>query len=303
MRALKHFSAIATCIVALCVADVAGAAGSYVDDSAQVFKPETIAAVNARDAQLYTRTGKAITVVTVRTTGGVDVQAAAIAEARKRELNGALIYIARDDKKLSIAYGANTAALFPPALQASIKQALRASFRQGDFDNGLITAVDAISGIMAGGASGGHGPSLPQPQGSPQPSGPLGIGWLWWVLIAIVAFFSIRAMLRRPAGPPATMPPGEGPPGSGPGYQSGGAGGFIPSLLGGAAGAYIGSELADRNRDRGDSGAASAGAIQPSSPESPAPDAGQGFSDSGGSGDFSGGGDSGGGGGDSGGGW
>jgi uncharacterized membrane protein YgcG len=177
-------------------------AGVYVYDGAQMLKPETVAAINARDAQLQARTGKAITVVTVKTTGGVPVQTAATGEARKRGLNGALIYIARDDKQLFIAYSPNTAAVFQPVLQSSIKQALHMSISKGDYDNGSITAVDAISSVIAAGASGGHGPTLPQAQGPARAtsSGPLGVGWLWWVVIAVVVIFILRVLLRRPAG-------------------------------------------------------------------------------------------------------
>lgn len=304
MRALA-FVAAPACAALLFAAQSNAAAGTYVQDGAHMLKPETVAAIEARDAQLQERSGKAVTVVTVMTTGGLPIETVAAGEARELRLNGALIYVARADRQLSISYGANTAMLFPPALQTSIKQALRSSFRQGDYDNGMITAVDAISGVIVGGASGGHGPALPPVQTSqPAPTGIFGIGWLWWVVIAIVVIFIVRVMFRRPSGSPMGSS-GAAPPGtSGSGVstpQSGGSGSFIPSLLGGAAGAYIGSELADRNR--GDAATPLAGAEQ-ANPESASPDAGQGFSDSGGSGDFSGsdsaGGDTGG---DSGGGW
>jgi len=298
-RAIAASSLLAGLLFLVAVA--AAQAATYVDDSAGMFKPETISAIEARDASLQSRTGKAVTVITVKTTNGEPVNAAATTEARKRALNGALIYIARDDRQLSISYGANTAALFPPALQTSIKQALRASFRQGNYDDGILTAVDSISGVIASGASGGHGPQMPAQSGQPARSS--GIGWIWWVLVLIVGFFIIRALTRRPSMPPGAAAGGQ-PTGYGPGGvppQSSGSG-FFPSLLGGAAGAYIGSELADRDRDRGDVSGATGAAASPPIESDSSSDAGQGFSDSGGSGDFSGG-DSGGGGGDSGGGW
>jgi len=298
-RAVAASSLLAGLLL-IAAAATARAAASYVDDGAGMLKPETISAIEARDSTLQSRTGKAVTVITVKTTNGEPVQAAAAAEARKRSLNGALIYIARDDKQLSISYGANTAALFPPALQTSIKQALRASFRQGNYDDGVLTAVDSISGVIGSGASGGHGPQLvTAPAKSPTGSS---ASWLWWVIIAIVVIFVLRAMTRRPALPQGAALGGQ-QPGYGPGVapsQPGGSG-FFPSLLGGAAGAYIGSELADRNRDRGDASGAAAAGAQPIESDSGS-DAGQGFTDSGGSGDF-GGGDAGGGGGDSGGSW
>ena len=198
-RALAVTSLSAAMLLLAATARIAAAAG-FVDDGARMLKPETVSAINDRDAQLKARTCKAVTVVTVKTTNGVPVQAAAAAEARKRSLNGALIYIAFDKKQVSISYAADTAALFPPALQTSIKQALGDSFRTGGYDDGVITAVDSISGVIAGGPSGGHGPQMPAPVTQPAPqSGPFGIGWIWWVLIAIVVILIARGLARRPA--------------------------------------------------------------------------------------------------------
>jgi uncharacterized protein len=207
-RAAVAFSPLVSALILIVAvpaiaADALPAATNYVDDAAQVFKPATAAATNARDAQLQTRTGKAVTVITVKSTNGTPLQTAAAAAARARSLNGALIYIARDDKQLSISYAANTVGLFPPALQTSIKQALQSSFRAGNFDDGIITAVDSISGVIVGGPSGGHGPQMqPVTPRQGQPSGPFGIGWLWWVMIAIVVIFIARGLAQRPATPP-----------------------------------------------------------------------------------------------------
>lgn len=201
MASLRLFAASLLAAGSLAtVVDTARSAGVYVDDSAQMFKPETIAAVNARDVQLQARTGAAVTVVTVKTTGGVPVQTAASREAHKRAMKGALIYIARDDQRVSIEYDASTEKLFQPALQSSIEQTLQGTTRMGIRDDGLIAAVDAISAVIAGGASGGHGPALPAQAPQTPSSGPLGIGLLWWVVIAIVAIFIVRLLLRRSTG-------------------------------------------------------------------------------------------------------
>jgi uncharacterized membrane protein YgcG len=181
--------------------NAASAAGGYVDDAAHMLKPETILAIEARDAQLQAHTGEAVTVITVQTTSGVPVKAAASAVTLKHAPSGVLIYVSRDDQQPYVVYGANVATLFSPALQTSIEQALRLALRQGDYDDGLIAAVDAIAAVIAGGASGAHGPSLPAPQSPAQASsGPLGVGWLWWLVIAIVVVFIVRVAFRRPAG-------------------------------------------------------------------------------------------------------
>jgi uncharacterized protein len=298
-------SAAAMLAALACVFVTASAAGEYVFDGAHMLKPETIAGVNARVDQLQAQSGKTVTVITVDTTGGVPVQDAAAKEAQVRHLNGAIIYIARKDRQLSIAYGARTSEMFPEAIQTSIKQAMRASFRAGEYDAGVTTGVNAISDIIAQGQSGGHGAPLTQPvQRAPAPAqSGSDRGWLWWLVLLVVGFLLIRMLFRprAPTMPPGQYPPGQSPPGtSPPGAQSGGMGSFVPGLLGGAAGAYLGSELANRNRD--DGGSAGATPIIESGSGSAAPDDGGGFSDAGGGGDF-GGGDAGGGGGDGGGGW
>ncbi|HEV2909423.1 MAG TPA: TPM domain-containing protein [Candidatus Eremiobacteraceae bacterium] len=288
---------------ALCGRTALAVASKYVDDGAAMFGADAIARVTAIDDSLQRRTGKTVTVVTVKTTSGVAIQEAAAREAKARHLNGAIIYAARDDRQLAIAYGAKTSELFSPALQTSIKQALRAAFRAGDYDGGLVTAVSAIADVIEGGASGGHGPA-PQSVSAVQQrwnSTGYDTSFIWWVLGGIAAILIVRGLiLRRPpqrlfesgtVQPASAAPqtgavqPGTQPAGSPP--QSSGSG-FIPSLLGGAAGGFIGSELA------------SSGHQQPAPETTPAPepaadspssgsDDGGGFTDSGGSGDFSGG--------------
>jgi len=268
-----------------------------------MFGADAIARVTAIDDSLQRRTGKTVTVVTVKTTNGVAVQEAAASEAKARHLNGAIIYAARDDRQLAIAYGAKTSELFSPALQTSIKQALRAAFRAGDYDGGLVTVVSAIADVIEGGASGGHGPAPQSVNAAQQRWNSTGydISWIWWVLGGIAVILIVRGLiLRRPpqrlfesgaaqtpgaapqtgAAQPGTQPSGDPPQSS--------SSGFIPSLLGGAAGGFIGSELANSGRERSEPDTGNAREPTPDSPSSGSDD-GAGFTDAGGSGDFSGG--------------
>ena len=73
-----------------------------------MFGADAIARVTAIDDSLQRRTGKTVTVVTVKTTNGVPVQEAAANEAKARHLNGAIIYAARDDRQFAVAYAAKT---------------------------------------------------------------------------------------------------------------------------------------------------------------------------------------------------
>jgi uncharacterized membrane protein YgcG len=162
----------------------ARAATGDVQDRAAMFGADTISRVNAIDAQLVRRTGRSVTVVSVTALRGTPMQDAAAREAARRHLKGVLIYAARDPKLVSIVYDSSTQTLFAPALQTSVEQALRTSFQAGDFDTGLVTAVSAIADVIAGGASGGHGPAPQQVRAAQQrgPAGGMDVSWLWWVL-------------------------------------------------------------------------------------------------------------------------
>lgn len=290
-------------------------ASPYVQDNAKMFSAETISKIEAQSQKLDADLGKTVTVVTVDSINGAPIDQAAAAEAKAQALNGAIIYIAKDDRRLSIAYGPNTIRIFPPSVQQSIKQDLRSAFRRGDFDGGIVQAVNRIAGVME---SGGRAAAARAPAEQPAPAANLpaqdrqgnsggGVSWMWWVVGIIVLILILRAVGRRqqaqaPPGqqyPPGAYPPGSYPPGGYPPGAGGGGSGFLPGLLGGAAGAFVGSELA-QGFNRGNQGQSGVGADPAAAAPDPgagwqADDAGGGFTDSGGGGDF-GGGDAGGGG-------
>lgn len=279
----------------------ARAAVDVVRDDAHLFASQTLTEIEAKNNELRSASGKQIAVVTTPSTNGTPINEAAVREAQTLGLNGAIIYIAKDDHQLSIAYGARTKAAFPPAVQETIKGDLRAAFRKGQYDAGITAAVGAIASRMA----------LNPAQADRTTGGP-NMSWIWWVVALGLVFLLLRSFARRSGvasgGAPGAQPPGYRPgaiPGAYP-PGSGGMGGFIPGLLGGAAGAFIGNELANAGRGSAGIDPAAAAVDQPAADYSGS-DAGGGFADAGGSGDFGGGGDlSGGdfgGGGDGGGGW
>lgn len=281
-------------------------ASPYVQDNAKMFSPDAIAKIEAQSQKLDADLGKAVTVVTVDSTNGVPIEQAAAREAKVQSLNGAIVYIAKNDRKLSIAYGPNTARIFPPSLQESIKGDLRSAFRRGDFDGGIVTAVNRIAGVMESGGAASGARAQPQPlpasnlpaQDGRSDSG--SVSWIWWVAGIIALILILRAFAnRQTAQAPAGYPPGQQyPPGAYPPGYAGGGGGFLSGLLGGAAGGFIGSEIAQGlNRGgQGQGGFADPAAAAPDPGAGwQADDAGGGFTDVGGGGDFGGGGDGGGG--------
>ncbi|MDQ2817883.1 MAG: TPM domain-containing protein [Candidatus Eremiobacteraeota bacterium] len=305
-------------LVAPLAALLIGAANSqvqYVRDDAGMLSPQTIAAIEAKDRQLAATSGKYVQVVTEATTNGTPVTQAAADTARQLGVNGAIIYVAKDDRKFAVAYGRYTQAAFSPATQTAIKDDMSAAFRSGDFDGGISGAVNAIADRMQSlPAAVGNRPqpaALPAAAGGAQApaadsgQGAGGIPLIWWIIGLGALFLILRSFARRSAAPmagPMAGGPGRYPtPSTGYGGGFGGGGGFMSGLLGGAVGGFLGNELAGGMRGPGQ------GAIDPAA-AAPDPgsgwtgnDAGGGFMDSGGGGDF-GGGDVGGGG-DSGGSW
>lgn len=309
------------------------AARDFVQDQAGMFSAQTVAALNARISSFNTQTGKEIVVLTTPSLGGATLTSAASAAFSQQNVNGVLIFVARDDRRDIIVpdrAGAQ-AGWFTPDVLRSIRTSMEAQFRSENYDAGITGAVDAILNVYRAhlGALQQRGSSAVPMARSNTQFGGIHISMFWWIIIAIVAFLILRSILRAfsmpryyggAPGAPGTpgAPPAGGPgyaPGYGPGYGYGygGGGSFWSGLLGGLGGAWLGNELF-----RG-----GGGGIAPTQAGQLPPDAGGGWggSDSGGwqsdagqadlggasSGDWSGGGfgggDFGGGGGDTGGGW
>ena len=288
---------------------------SYVQDGAGIFSSATISSLNAEIGSFSAATGKEVVVVTVPSLNGTALSAAAESAFAQQSVNGVLIFIAKAEHSDYIVGDRAAHQIFPPGAIAHVRDAMNASFRQGDFDGGVTNAINLIldtyrSHPASGARSVPYGaPSVPA--ANPGTQGGLHVGFLWWILIIIAIFWVVRAVLRS-AGGNARPGPGYGGPGPGYGGPGGygyggggfGGGGFWSGLLGGLGGAFLGNELFGQHNQNtigtagtfGEPGAANtdSGAYQP--------DAGQ--PDMGGA---SGGswGDSGGGwgGGDSGGGW
>jgi uncharacterized membrane protein YgcG len=237
------------------------AARDFVQDQAGMFSAATVAQLNTRIGNFNAQTGKEIVVLTTPSLGGATLQTAAQSAFSQQNVNGVLIFIARDDRKDIIVpdtAGAQ-AGWFSPDVLRSIRTAMESQFRSENYDAGISGAVDAILNIYRAHVGSLQpraptGATLPAPSGAQ--TGGIHISMFWWVLIAIVAFLVLRSILRAfsaprysgappvaPGAPPAPGGPGYGP---GPGYGYGGYGGggsFWSGLLGGLGGAWLGNEL------------------------------------------------------------
>jgi len=303
------------------------AARDFVQDQAGMFSSATVASLNDRIANFNAQTGKEIVVLTTPSLGGAALQSAAGAAFAQQNVNGVLIYIARDDRRDIIVpdrSGAQ-AGWFTPDVLRSIRTSMEAQFKTENYDAGITSAVDAVLNIYRAhvGSLRAPGTNLAVPAAAAPATGGSHISMFWWIIIGVVVFLVLRSILRAmaapryyggaPGAPPGAAPPGG--PGYGPGYGYGGFGGggsFWSGLLGGLGGAWLGNELF---RGGGGFGPTQAGQLPPdagggwgSGADSGGwqSDAGQADAGSASAGDWSGGGFGGGdmgGGGDAGGGW
>ncbi|MBV8196595.1 MAG: TPM domain-containing protein [Candidatus Eremiobacteraeota bacterium] len=262
-HASKFAAAGAVLLFALAAAPAL--ARDFVQDQGGMFSASTVAQLNARLASFNAQTRKEVVVVTVPSLGGTPLQQAAQSAFAQQNVNGVLIFIARDDRRDIIVpdRAGVQAGWFTPDVLRSIRTSMESQFRSESYDAGITNAVDGVLGIyrshlgslQQSAQSGQAGSTALAPVSNATPSRRgTHISMFWWIIIAIVAFLLLRSILRAasgpryygaPGAPGAGVPPGGGyGPGYGPGYGGyGGGGSFWSGLLGGLGGAWLGNEL------------------------------------------------------------
>jgi uncharacterized protein len=254
----RTLAAFTGAIVLVAGGALPAAARDFVQDQAGMFSAATVAQLNQRIANFNAQTGKEIVVVTTPSLGGATLQSAASAAFSQQNVNGVLIFIARDDRRDIIVpdRAGVQAGWFTPEVLRSIRAAMESQFRSENYDAGVTGAVDALlniyrahAGSLQQRASNGYAP----PAARNAASGGIHISMFWWIIIAVVGFLILRSILRAFSAPryyggaPGASPgpmPGPGGPGYGPGYGGfGGGGSFWSGLLGGLGGAWLGNEL------------------------------------------------------------
>jgi len=237
------------------------AARDFVQDGAGMFSAGAVAQLDQRISNFNAQTGKEVVVVTVPSLGGQTLQAAAQAAFAQQNVNGVLIYIAKDDRRDIIVpdeSGAR-AGWFTPDVLRGIREQMESQFKAENYDAGIAAGVGGVLDVYrqhVSGLRGGAG-GVSAPAGSnAAPTSSFGgfhLSMFWWIVIFVVGFLILRSIMRSMAGPRyyggGPMPPGApGGPGygggfGGPGYYGGGGGGFWSGLLGGLGGAWLGNEL------------------------------------------------------------
>jgi len=200
-------NAARACILALmlCWASVAAAdvavpplTGRVVDQTATL-SPSDIDALTQRLKDLESRKGSQVAVLIVPTTAPetIDQFSIRVAEAwkigRKKIDDGALLVVAKDDRKLRIEVGYGLeGALNDATAERIIEEVITPKFRSGDFAGGISAGVDRIIGVI-------DGEKLPAPAPRQNTGSSGSIGDLFNPFL-IFAVFIVGAILRATLG-------------------------------------------------------------------------------------------------------
>ena len=203
MKPQAALAAIAalTVAVAATVTPAFAARGSYVVDDAHLLSQTAVTQLNQQIGDFNAQTGKEVIVVTTPSLGGTAPDIALERSFAQNQVNGVEIFIARDEKQIKIAGDRASRQFFPSGSFNTIYQAMKPSFAQGNFDQGVETGVGLVLNTYRG-----HESSLNrgrQPVGAGvtrsvqhQSSGGFSMGWIWWIIILAVIFFVIRGIFR-----------------------------------------------------------------------------------------------------------
>lgn len=135
-----------------------GKPAGFVNDFAGLFQPAERVALEETLSRFAKASGNEIVVATVATLGGDTVENFANELFAKWEIgkkgrdNGALILVARDERKVRIEVGYGLESVLTDATaNAIIRTDFAPHFARGDFSGGLNAGVDAIIGVVSGG--------------------------------------------------------------------------------------------------------------------------------------------------------
>jgi uncharacterized protein len=145
----------AAAITAFAAADIP-APKMHVADRAKIIDKKTESRLNAFLAELESKTGAQMVVLTVKTTGGVPVDQFSIDLASAWKLgqfeqnNGVLMVIAKNDRKYSIEVGSGLESVLTNDFCAEIGKVLFVpNFRNGNFNEGIYQGSAAIINKIA----------------------------------------------------------------------------------------------------------------------------------------------------------
>jgi uncharacterized protein len=190
------FLAIASILAALEVPPLRG----RVNDFAGLISRERAHALETRLKQFEAETGHQIAVLTIPTLEGEDIEGFGIRVAEAWKIgqkgfdNGAILIVAKDDKKLRIEVGYGLEGVLPDALASRIiREVIVPRFRNNDFAGGIEAGTETIMKTT-------RGEPLPPRQRSNPPGTDLSVAQLLFILfliaIPLIAIWGTRKQSR-----------------------------------------------------------------------------------------------------------
>lgn len=129
----------------------------HVTDLTGTLTPSQITELETRLTDLETRKGSQVAVYMVSTLGDQSLEDYSLAIAEKNKLgraktdDGVLLFIAKDDRKVRIEVGYGLEGAIPDAKAGRIiREYIAPNFRKGDYNQGIVDAVGAISLLIEG---------------------------------------------------------------------------------------------------------------------------------------------------------
>lgn len=179
---------------------------SPVTDLTGTLTPDQVAALDAKLRAFEKAKGSQVTVLVVPTTQpeAIEQYALRVAEAwkpgRKGVDDGAILVVARDDRKLRIEVGYGLEGALPDAIaNRIIDEDIVPPFRRGDYYGGIATGVDRMLRVI-------EGEPLPEPEIAPPSARVPGLFSLlpFLFVLALVGGAAMRRLLGRVGGALAT---------------------------------------------------------------------------------------------------
>jgi uncharacterized membrane protein YgcG len=290
-----------------------------IHDRAGMFSAEAVKKARAELDRIEQKTGISVLIETIDSIPGLDKKASAnihkdaietFAERRAREAGseGVYLLLSKNDKLSSqVLVRERYEPLLPREARQAVREAMLAEFKTGNYDQGLLKAVETMDRSLASAPAGTvrlrggvPAPAHGLPRRANADGGKFGVGTLLVIGLGIFGVLLLLRVLRGAFGQPGGgypagmggMPrpgmgpgPGYGAPGYG-GYGGGRGGGFFSGMLGGLGGALAGNWLYDQfsGRHGGHTDASSYPVSQNPDPYGPGGDEFVGGNDEGGGG-------------------
>jgi len=268
-------------LVAMAALAVSQAEAGEIRDRAGMFSAEAVGKARAELDRTEQKTGISVLIETIDAIPGLDKNAPAnvrkdtietFAERRAKEAGGEGVYLllSKNDKLSSqVLVRGRYERLLPREARQAVRDAMLAEFKSGNYDRGLIKAVETMDRSLASAPTGAvrlrggvPAPAPGVPRRANADGSKFGLGTLLMIGLGIFGILLLLRVLRGAFGQPAGgypagmgmggMPrpgmgpgPGYGAPGYG-GYGGGRGGGFFSGMLGGLGGALAGNWLYDQ---------------------------------------------------------